>query len=111
METVPSWSTSPETRHRKLPSALIWKVSDCIWIEAGKWAASFRASVSLPIQGVTVWFTDHGGLTRANGQHFRDTMLAPGHTADPMVLYRTFRGHDPDTAPLLRQRGLDGTAG
>ncbi len=53
------------------------------------------------------WFTEHGGLSRANGQHFRDTMLAPGHTADPMALYRNFRGHDPDTAPLLRQRGLD----
>jgi peptidyl-dipeptidase Dcp len=53
------------------------------------------------------WFTEHGGLTRANGQRFRDMMLAPGHTADPMELYRAFRGRDPDTAPLLRQRGLD----
>ncbi len=53
------------------------------------------------------WFTEHGGLTRANGQRFRDMMLAPGHTADPMALYRAFRGHDPDTAPLLKQRGLD----
>jgi peptidyl-dipeptidase Dcp len=53
------------------------------------------------------WFTENGGLTRANGQRFRDMLLAPGHTADPMELYRAFRGHDPDTAPLLRQRGLD----
>ncbi len=53
------------------------------------------------------WFTENGGLTRANGQRFRDMMLAPGHTADPMELYRAFRGHDPDTAPLLKQRGLD----
>ena len=53
------------------------------------------------------WFTEHGGLSRANGQRFRDMMLAPGHTADPMALYRGFRGHDPDTTPLLRQRGLD----
>jgi peptidyl-dipeptidase Dcp len=53
------------------------------------------------------WFTEHGGLSRANGEHFRETMLAPGFTRDPMDLYRAFRGHDPDTAPLLRQRGLD----
>jgi peptidyl-dipeptidase Dcp len=53
------------------------------------------------------WFTEHGGLSRANGQRFRDMMLATGHTADPMDLYRAFRGRDPDTAPLLRQRGLD----
>jgi len=53
------------------------------------------------------WFTEHGGLSRENGQHFRETMLAPGFTRDPMALYRAVRGHDPDTAPLLRQRGLD----
>ncbi len=52
------------------------------------------------------WFTEHGGLTRANGQRFRDMMLATGHTADPMELYRAFRGHDPDTQALLKQRGL-----
>ncbi|MDQ2861075.1 MAG: M3 family metallopeptidase, partial [Pseudomonadota bacterium] len=34
------------------------------------------------------WFTEHGGLTRANGQRFRDKMLGPGYTADPMALYR-----------------------
>ena len=53
------------------------------------------------------WFNEHGGLSRENGQHFRETMLAPGFTRDPMELYRGFRGHDPDTGPLLRQRGLD----
>ena len=53
------------------------------------------------------WFGENGGLTRTNGQRFREMMLAPGFTADPMALYRAFRGHDPDTAPLLRQRGLD----
>ena len=82
-----------------------------IW--AGGYAANYYAYLWGEVldDDAYAWFTEHGGLTRANGQHFRDTMLAPGHTADPMVLYRTFRGHDPDTAPLLRQRGLDGTAG
>jgi peptidyl-dipeptidase Dcp len=54
------------------------------------------------------WFTEHGGLTRENGQRFRDMMLAPGHSADPMALFRAFRGRDPDISALLRQRGLDG---
>ncbi len=82
-----------------------------IW--AGGYAANYYAYLWGEVldDDAYAWFTEHGGLTRANGQHFRDTMLAPGHTADPMALYRTFRGHDPDTAPLLRQRGLDGTAG
>jgi peptidyl-dipeptidase Dcp len=31
-----------------------------------------------------------------------------GDTEDPMVLYRAFRGRDPEIAALLRQRGLSG---
>jgi len=53
------------------------------------------------------WFTEHGGLSRANGQRFRDKMLGPGYTADPMALYRDFRGRDPSVKALERQRGLD----
>ena len=53
------------------------------------------------------WFTENGGLTRANGQRFRDRMLGPGYTADPMELYRAFRGRDPSVEALERQRGLN----
>jgi peptidyl-dipeptidase Dcp len=53
------------------------------------------------------WFKENGGLTRANGQRFRDKMLGPGYTADPMALYRDFRGRDPSAKALERQRGLD----
>jgi len=53
------------------------------------------------------WFTENGGLTRANGQRFRDKMLGPGYTADPMAQYRDFRGRDPSVKALERQRGLD----
>ena len=53
------------------------------------------------------WFTEHGGLTRANGQRFRDKMLGPGYVNDPMVLYRDFRGRDPSVTALERERGLD----
>jgi len=53
------------------------------------------------------WFTENGGLSRANGQRFRDKMLGPGYTADPMALYRDFRGRDPSVKALERQRALD----
>ena len=53
------------------------------------------------------WFTEHGGLTRANGQRFRDKMLGPGYVSDPMAQYRDFRGRDPSVKALERQRGLD----
>jgi peptidyl-dipeptidase Dcp len=33
-------------------------------------------------------------------------IYSAGDTADPMVLYRSFRGRDPAIAPLLEQRGL-----
>jgi peptidyl-dipeptidase Dcp len=76
------------------------------------WAGGYSAGYYAYLWGEVLdddayaWFEENGGLTRANGQRFRDMMLAPGHNADPMELYRKFRGHDPDTAPLLRQRGL-----
>jgi len=34
------------------------------------------------------------------------TVLSSGDTRDPMELYVAFRGREPDTAPLLKQRGL-----
>ncbi len=52
------------------------------------------------------WFTEHGGLTRANGQRFRDLILSRGGTQDVAVLYRNFRGRDPSVEPLLAERGL-----
>lgn len=53
------------------------------------------------------WFTEHGGLTRANGQHFRDTILSRGNTEDYAQMYRNFAGRDPQIGPLLKQRGLE----
>jgi peptidyl-dipeptidase Dcp len=52
------------------------------------------------------WFTEHGGLSRANGQRLRDMILSRGGTDDVGVLYRKFRGRDPEVGPLLVQRGL-----
>jgi peptidyl-dipeptidase Dcp len=56
------------------------------------------------------WFTEHGGLTRANGQRFRDRILSRGGTEDVAALYRNFRGRDPKIEPLLEQRGLTAPA-
>jgi len=52
------------------------------------------------------WFTDHGGLTRANGERFRKMILSKGHTEDYGPMFRAFYGRDPDIGPLLEQRGL-----
>ncbi|MFM1895234.1 MAG: hypothetical protein RLZZ385_308 [Pseudomonadota bacterium] len=52
------------------------------------------------------WFNENGGLTRANGNHFRRTVLSKGGSADALDLYREFRGRDPELQPLLLRRGL-----
>jgi len=52
------------------------------------------------------WFKENGGMTRANGQRYRDMILSRGGTADVASLYRAFRGRDPVVEPLLEERGL-----
>ncbi|NDK39733.1 peptidyl-dipeptidase Dcp [Pseudoxanthomonas gei] len=52
------------------------------------------------------WFKEHGGMTAANGQVFRDKILSRGNTVDLATLYREFRGKDPSVEPLLVNRGL-----
>jgi peptidyl-dipeptidase Dcp len=52
------------------------------------------------------WFEQHGGLTRANGQRFRDMILSKGHSEDYATMFRAFYGKDPDVAPLLKDLGL-----
>lgn len=53
------------------------------------------------------WFKENGGLSRANGDHFRNTLLSKGGSVDAMQLFRDFRGRDPEVGPLLKRRGLD----
>lgn len=52
------------------------------------------------------WFKEHGGLTRENGQRFRDMILSRGNTLDLATMFRNFRGHDPNIEPMLEDRGL-----
>ena len=52
------------------------------------------------------WFREHGGLTRANGDHFRATLLSRGGSEEALNLFRSFAGHEPRIEPLLEKRGL-----
>lgn len=52
------------------------------------------------------WFKDNGGLTRDNGNRFRELLLGVGGSKDPLEAYRDFRGRDAVIEPLLRRRGL-----
>ena len=52
------------------------------------------------------WFEDHGGLTRANGDRFRQMVLSRGNTEDLGKMYAAWRGGEPSIEPMLRLRGL-----
>ncbi|MDE0546969.1 M3 family metallopeptidase [Microbacterium sp. C7(2022)] len=54
------------------------------------------------------WFRENGGLTRANGDRFRERLLGVGGSKDPLEAYRDFRGRDARIEPLLARRGLTG---
>jgi peptidyl-dipeptidase Dcp len=52
------------------------------------------------------WFTENGGLTRANGDRFRKMILSRGDVGDFAKLYREFRGKDPSIEWMLKRRGI-----
>ncbi|MGH8496277.1 MAG: M3 family metallopeptidase [Gammaproteobacteria bacterium] len=52
------------------------------------------------------WIKEHGGLTRENGDRFRETLLSQGGSTDALQLFRNFTGHEPRIEPLLERRGL-----
>lgn len=52
------------------------------------------------------WFTENGGMTRANGERFRREVLSRGNSRDPLESFRALRGRDAQLEPLLKRRGL-----
>ncbi len=81
-----------------------------IW--AGGYSAGYYAYLWTEMldDDAYAWFQAHGGLTRANGQRFRDLILSRGHTLDYGPMFRAFYGKDPEIGPMLEQRGLTATA-
>lgn len=52
------------------------------------------------------WFEEHGGLTRKNGQRFRDLILSRGNTQDYNQMFKSFRGHEPAINAMVKYMGL-----
>ncbi len=53
------------------------------------------------------WFDEHGQLTRANGDRFRQMVLSRGNTEDLAKMYENWRGAPPNTKAMLKHRGLE----
>ena len=56
------------------------------------------------------WFKENGGMTRKNGDRFREKLLSRGGSVDAIELFKSFRGREPDIEPLLERRGLKAKA-
>jgi len=52
------------------------------------------------------WFVEQGGLTRKNGEIFRQKILSRGNSSDLKTLYESWRGGQPQLEPMLKNRGL-----
>lgn len=52
------------------------------------------------------WFVENGGLTRENGERYRQMILSKGNTMDYNDMYKDFTGRAPKIEPLLKSRGL-----
>jgi peptidyl-dipeptidase Dcp len=52
------------------------------------------------------WFEGHGGLTRANGDRFRQMILSRGNTEELGKMYSGWMGEEPSIEPMLKFRGL-----
>src|SRR5690606_5882464 len=77
-----------------------------IW--GGGYAAGYYAYFAAEVldHDAFQWFRENGGLTRGNGQVFREKILSIGHSQDLAKAYREFRGKEPSVEPLLEHRGL-----
>lgn len=77
-----------------------------IW--PGGYAASYYAYMWSEILAADSFAAvrKNGGLTQANGQKFRDSVLSRGGSKEAEDLYRDFIGRDPQVDGLLIRRGL-----
>ncbi|MDZ4849319.1 MAG: M3 family metallopeptidase [Pirellulaceae bacterium] len=77
-----------------------------IW--SGGYSASYYAYLWSEVLAADAfaYMQTRGGLSRSNGQSYRDTILSKGGTREVMQQYIDFRGHEPTVDALLIRRGL-----
>jgi oligopeptidase A len=68
-----------------------------------KWAEVLSADAFAAFEEAGL---DNEPAIKATGKRYRDTVLALGGSKHPMEVFKTFRGREPSTTPLLRHNGL-----
>ena len=73
------------------------------------YSAGYYSYLWSEVLDVDAWekFRSEGIFNPDVARAFRETFLEKGGSEEPMTLYRSFRGADPDPAALLRARGLE----
>jgi peptidyl-dipeptidase Dcp len=79
-----------------------------IWGNASGYSAGYYAYLwsEMLDHAAYQWFEDHGGMTRANGDRFRQMILSRGNTEDLGKMYSAWLGGEPSIQPMLKYRGL-----
>lgn len=86
-------------RYRSSYFSHIWTYSYSAGFYAYQWTKMLE-------EDAYSWFEENGGLTRANGQRFRDMILSRGNSEDLNKMFRAFRGRDPDINSMKKYLGL-----
>jgi oligopeptidase A len=68
-----------------------------------KWAEVLSADAFAAFEEAGL---DNEQAIKATGKRYRDTVLALGGSKHPMEVFKSFRGRQPSTEPLLRHNGL-----
>jgi peptidyl-dipeptidase Dcp len=100
LEEKKLWLSTVPPRYRSSYFAHIW---------GGGYAAGYYAYLwsEMLDDDAFQWFTDHGGMTRANGDRFRSMVLSRGNTEDLAKMYEAWLGMSPNIEPMLKVRGLE----
>ena len=73
------------------------------------YSAGYYSYLWSEVLAVDAWekFKQDGIFNKSTADLFRKTFLEKGGSEEPMVLYKQFRGSEPDPSALMRARGLD----
>ncbi|HYM78508.1 MAG TPA: peptidyl-dipeptidase Dcp [Candidatus Dormibacteraeota bacterium] len=93
------WLSAVPPRYRSSYFAHIWQDEYAAGYYAYLWSDMLDHSAFQ-------WFEDHGGMTRANGDRFRQMILSRGNTEELGKMYSQWMGGDPSIEPMLKFRGL-----
>ncbi|MBR4740585.1 MAG: M3 family metallopeptidase, partial [Bacteroidales bacterium] len=73
------------------------------------YSAGYYSYLWSEVLAVDAWekFKEDGIFNKATADSFRKTFLEKGGSEEPMVLYKQFRGSEPNPSALMRARGLN----